>query len=316
MRKNYLFPLAMLCCFTASAQQEQMYTQFSFNKIAYNPGYTGSFSSPTLTAVYRQQWIGLDGAPNAQVLTYNQALWNDRVGLGGGISRQQIGINTSLTIDFSYAYRVKTNRGHVCVGLQPSVRNLRQNWADPRIKPLQQNDNSIPTEVKSKFLTNLSAGIYYAAYHNKWYAGIGVHRLIRNNIDLSEYGILAREVQHFNAMGGITYRPNKDLEVTPQALFRYAVGAPIDAELNVSVLLRKKFYGGIAYRVGGDKKQLGESVDVMLGLQATDNLFFCFSYDIGISKLRHYNSGSMEATIRWWFVPPADNIEVEPDRPF
>jgi type IX secretion system PorP/SprF family membrane protein len=317
MKKQLL--LVVNLCFAASAiaQQEQMFTQFALNKLVYNPGYAGSFVSPTLTAVYRQQWMGLDGAPNAQVLSYNQPLLDGRVGLGGSIQRQSIGISTSLTVELAYAYRIKMQRGTLCVGLQASMRNLRQNWDDDRLYALDQFDDAIPLESKSKFLPNLGAGIYYAAYKDKWFAGISIPRLLANSIDFAEYGTgLSREVQHINAMGGMTFDVNKELKITPQALFRYALGAPFDAELNVSALLRKKFYGGLTYRVGGDEKHLGESIDAMLGMQVTDNLFFSLSYDIGITRLRKYNNGSLEATARWWFNPPADVENVEPDRPF
>ena len=317
MKKSYLLSLAVLLSITAEAQQEQMFTQFMFNKLPYNPAYAGSFSSPTLTAVYRQQWIGLEGAPNAQAASYNQSAINNRVGIGGTIMRQQIGISTNLTVDIAYAYRVKMRRGTFSVGLQASMRNIRQNWADSRIVVIDQNDQGIPLESKSKFLPNFGAGVYYVAYNDKWYAGLAIPRLVGNNIDFSEYGaVFSKEVQHVNAMGGFTFHPNDELTVTPQALFRYAVGAPFDAEANVSVMLKKKFHGGLTYRVGGDKKGLGESVDVLLGIQATDNLFFCLSYDIGLTRLRKFNNGSVEAIVRWWFTPPDNVTDFEPSKPF
>lgn len=317
MKKSYLIPLALLLSLTASGQQEQMYTQFMFNKLAYNPGSAGSFASPTLYAIYRQQWAGLEGAPNTQVLSYSQPLLNNRVGLGGTIMRQQIGISTNLTFNIAYAYRVQMRRGTFSVGLQASLRNFRQNWSDSRIIAIDQNDLAIPTEPQSKFLPNFGAGVYYTAYHDKWFAGLALPRLVQNSIDFSEYGTeFSREVQHINAMGGMTFEPNKDLKLTPQVLFRYAIGAPFDAEANISCLLRKKFFGGLTYRVGGDTKGFGESVDVALGMQMTENLFICLSYDIGLTRLRKFNNGSVEACVRWWFSPPDDVTEIEPSKPF
>lgn len=299
------------------AQQEQMYTQFMFNKLAYNPGYAGSFVSPTLTAIYRNQWMGLDGSPKAMALSYTQPLLNNRVGIGGNIIRQSIGINTHLTVDIAYAYRIQMKRGTLSVGLQASMRNIRQNWADKRIIPIDQNDPGIPTDPKSKFVPNFGAGVYYSAYTDRWYGGIALPRIVRNSIDFSEFGeVLSREVQHINAMGGIKLKATDDLAVTPQVLVRYAIGAPLDAELNVSALLRNRFYGGLTYRAGGDIHFAGESLDAALGFQAIDKLFFCFSYDIGLTRLRKYNNGSIEATVRWWFNPPDDVVAVKPARPF
>lgn len=317
MKNLYLSIVFLALAFGATAQQEQMYTQFMFNKLAYNPAYAGSFVSPTLTAIYRNQWMGLDGAPKALALSYTQPLLNNRVGIGGNIARQSIGINTNLTIDIAYAYRIQLKRGTLAVGLQASMRNIRQNWGDSRIVAIDQNDPGIPTDPKSKFVPNFGTGVYYNAYTERWYAGIALPRIVSNSIDFSEFGdVLSREVQHINAMGGIKLDATDELEVTPQVLLRYAIGAPFDAELNVSALLRKKFYGGLTYRVGGDTNFAGESIDAALGFQAIDKLFFCFSYDIGLTRLRRHNNGSIEATIRWWFSPPDDVVPVKPARPF
>ncbi|MBL7829210.1 MAG: type IX secretion system membrane protein PorP/SprF [Saprospiraceae bacterium] len=316
MQKLYF---ALVICFYGiplTGQQEQMYTQFMFNKLVYNPAYAGSFESPTLTAVFRKQWMGVEGAPDAQVLSYNQPALGGRVGLGGSIVRQSIGIGTSLTFEFAYSYRIKFKRGVFSAGLLPSVRNIRQNWADDRIYAIDNFDQAIPIDPKNKVVANVGAGVYYYAYNDKWYAGLSVPRLVPNNIDFADIGDFSREVQHVNAMGGYTFKPNDELEITPQALFRYAIGAPFDVETNVSLLLKKKYYGGLTYRVGGDTKGLGESVDILLGLQATENLFFCFSYDIGITKLRKVSNGTFELMARWWFAPPDNVTEYDGSRPF
>jgi type IX secretion system PorP/SprF family membrane protein len=317
MKNLYLLIPLLALPLCVAAQQEQMYTQFMFNKQAYNPGYAGSFVSPTLTAIYRNQWMGLDGAPKAMSISYTQPLLNNRVGIGGNIARQSIGINTNLTIDLAYAYRIQLKRGMLAVGLQASMRNIRQNWADSRIFVIDQSDPGIPTVPKSKFVPNFGAGLYYSAYTERWYAGVSLPRIVSNSIDFSEFGdILSREVQHINAMGGIKLKAAKDLEITPQVLLRFAFGAPFDAELNISALFQRKFYGGLTYRVGGDTNFAGESLDAALGFQATDKLFFCLSYDIGLTMLRKFNNGSIEATVRWWFNPPDDVVAVKPARPF
>jgi type IX secretion system PorP/SprF family membrane protein len=191
MKKLYLSISLLALALCAAAQQEQMYTQFMFNKLAYNPGYAGNFVSPTLTAIYRNQWLGLEGAPKAMSLSYTQPLLNNRVGIGGNITRQSIGINTNLTIDIAYAYRIQLKRGTVAIGLQTSMRNIRQNWKDSRIIAISQNDPGIPTVPKSKFVPNFGAGVYYNAYTERWYAGIALPRIVGNSIDFSEFGAVS-----------------------------------------------------------------------------------------------------------------------------
>lgn len=296
----------------ALAQQELQYTQFMFNKMGYNPGYAGSFESPTIVAVYRQQWLGFDGAPNTQAISYNQPLLNNRVGVGANLVRASLGITRTMTIDIAYCYKTPLRRGYLGIGLQASLRHLYQDWTDPRLHTSRPDDPSVPLEPKSKLVPNFGVGLFYTGPN--WYAGLAAPRFVSNNIDFAENGgVLSREVQHFNGMVGITFHPTEDLDLTPQVLVKYVFHAPVDADVNLSLMVKHKFYGGLTYRTGGETSGAGESIDVLLGMQATENLFFCLSYDIGLTQLRKYNNGSIEATLRWYFNPPEGEEIVNPN---
>jgi len=313
----HIFFLLLLGASTLQAQQEPMYTQFMFGKMLYNPGYAGSFESPTLLAVYRNQWIGLEGAPKTMALSYNQPLLNNRVGLGGNIVRNSIGINRTLTIDIAYAYRITMRRGYLGIGLQASMRHMYQDWTDSRLITTQPIgiDGAVPGDVKTKLVPNFGFGIFYNG--PKWFAGIAAPRLVSNNIDFAEQGgVLSREVQHLNAMAGVSFDLGEDMELTPQILLKYVIGTPFDADVNVMASYKRKVYLGATYRTGGDSGGAGESIDALFGVQATKNLFFCLSYDIGLTKLRNYNDGSIEASARWWFTPPEGEEVINPNRPW
>jgi Type IX secretion system membrane protein PorP/SprF len=92
--------------------------------------------------------------------------------------------------------------------------------------------------------------------------------------------------------------------------------APLDLDINCNMLLRNKYLGGLTYRIGGDVGGLGESIDLILGLQATENLFVALSYDIGLTRLSNYSKGSIELTGRWWFNPPAPETTNSNPIPF
>ena len=317
LKYRYTLLLLLLGSFALQAQQEQQYTQFMFNKLSFNPGYAGSFESPTLTAIYRNQWLGLEGSPSTQLINYSQPLLNNRLGLGLGLVRNTVGISSSLTFEGSYSYRIDMGRGILAIGLQGSARNLRQDWTDSRLRGSQPilTDNAIPLEPKSKIIANFGFGVFYTG--EKWYAGVAAPRLITNNIDFAEFGsVFSREERHINAMWGMTFDLAEGVELTPQLLFKYVMNAPVDADVNVSIMVKRKFLGGISYRVGGDTSGAGESLDAMFGIQATRNLFMCLSYDIGLSSLRKYHNGSIEATGRWWFNVPEGTDVVDPLYPW
>ena len=54
------------------AQQDEQFTQFMHHKLGFNPAYAGMQETPTFTALVRQQWAGLEGAPQSQLLTFSQ----------------------------------------------------------------------------------------------------------------------------------------------------------------------------------------------------------------------------------------------------
>lgn len=304
MPKTFTFSFVLIfnvfCC-TLDAQQESTFSQFMYNKLAYNPGYAGSTESPVLNIHDRHQWIGFDGALNAQRIAYSQSAMNRRVGLGGALARMEIGITRTLTFEASYAYRIAFRRGYLGLGLQASIRQFAQDWSDDRLKaPQIGQDPAVPTGNLNKFFPNFGVGIFYSGY--RFYAGLAVPRLFPNNIDFSEDENFSKEVPHFNAMAGIDFRPAEDVKLTPQILMRYVSGAPFDADVNLTAVFKERLYTGLTYRTGGDGP--GESIIPMVGMQATPKLFFQVSYDATLSRIRSQQAGSVEISARWWFAPP------------
>lgn len=313
MKKILILPFILFAALRLSGQQEVMQTQFMNNKLAYNPGYAGSFESPTLMVIDRHQWVGVQGAPNTQAISFSQPLLSNHFGLGLNMVRNSVAINRNLSVELSYAYQLPLPRGYLGIGIQASMRQFRQDWTDERIVTSQPRDidNAIPTGIQGKLVPNFGFGAYYNA--PRWYAGVSVPRLVANNIDLSEKeGILSREVQQINAMTGVRFDVAEGVVLTPQMLFRYVFNAPPDLDVNLTADFQRKFTTGLTYRTGGDTKNLGESIDVMAGVQATSNLFLMLSYDIGMTRLRKFNNGSFEATIRWWFNPPEGDVIIDP----
>ena len=70
---------AFLGCFftvvtSVFGQQDAQYTQYMYNTVSVNPGYAGSRGHLSIAALYRNQWVGLDGAPETQPLNLHTPL--------------------------------------------------------------------------------------------------------------------------------------------------------------------------------------------------------------------------------------------------
>ena len=296
-----IFSFAVLFCM---AQQEQQYTQFMYNKLHLNPGYAGSHDAACLTGLVRSQWIGLNGAPNTQLISFNTPLMNKRVGVGLTLVRHTIGITSEITAEGSYAYRIRLARGELGIGVQASIRNFAQDFGSSElITPIgtPSQDGSIPVGNQSKFVPNFGAGLYYQT--NKFYFGVSVPRFLSNNIDFSNDDIaVSKEDLHLNAMVGYDVYLKKDIKLKPQLFVKYAKNSPLDADLNLSLIYKERYSLGLTYRLGGSSVEgFGESLDLLLAAQITDNLLFGLGYDLTLSEIKSYNDGSIEGLLRYCF---------------
>lgn len=308
--------LMISATFLAQAQQDQQFTQFMYNKLYYNPAYAGSNNAACGTILHRSQWTGFEGAPNAQLISYNMPLMNGRVGAGGNIFRQSIGIEQRISLDAAYAYRLPLAKGNLALGLQGSIRHRGINFSDSRLvgtTPLSQ-DAAIDVGYQAKFLANVGAGAYYNS--EKFYVGISVPRIIRNNLSFSEAqnsNIANREVVHSYVMGGFIFALNSNIKIQPQTLIKIAPNAPVDGEANLNVIYQDKYTAGISYRAGGSTKVgIGESIDLLIAIQASEKIMLGFSYDYSLSELRNFNSGSFELGMRYCFKKSEGEQFVNP----
>ena len=320
MMKNIISTILLAVCFlpfVSEAQQQPHNTQFMYYKLGYNPAFAGSQDAPCVSCIIREQWLGLEGAPSTQALTFNMPLMNQRVGIGANVMRHTIGITTMYDVDAAYAYRVRLGQGMLGIGVQGSIRSLTNNFNETVAIQSKTGDTTIPGNNENKFSFNFGAGLYYNS--NRFYIGASAPRLLENSIDFnSNDNVISREVQHIYLMTGYTIEASEDLKIRPQALFKYAENAPVDADINVNFLIQDKFLAGLTYRRGGNKidERIGESLDLLFGAQLTESLMFGFSYDFTLSDIRDYSSGSIEASLHYCFGGMSPNSNFDNPRFF
>ena len=69
MKNLVILLLTILFSAQVSGQQDPQYTQYMYNMNIINPAYTGSTEGLAVGALYRSQWVGLDGGP--ETFTFN-----------------------------------------------------------------------------------------------------------------------------------------------------------------------------------------------------------------------------------------------------
>lgn len=285
----------------AFGQQEDQFTQFMHYKLGYNPAYAGSTGGTRFTAMARQQWIGLDGAPTSQLVTFNMAaLESKKLGIGGSIIRNSIGVTDRYTLEGDYVYRFPLGNGYLGFGVSASVRMIRVKYYQLRASQPKDTDSAIPEGYQSRYVPNFGAGLFYNT--EKFYFGFSAPRLLENSIDMADDGgVLAKEISHFYGMTGFVIPIKGDeIKMQPHLLLKYVKGAPFDADFNLSFTFMNKFTAGGSYRIGGDKSNpIGESISALVSAQVSKNILFGLSYDYTLSSLKDYNSGTVEGFVHY-----------------
>ncbi len=285
------------------AQQEAHYTQFMYNKLLLNPAYAGAREVPSFTAIHRSQWVGFDGAPTSQLLSFSSKFFNDKVGFGATVSHVKLGFQQDFFGQVAYSYDLIARDGiSLRAGLQGSLRKFGINFGDPNDLVLASPiDETLTNGDYNKLVGNFGAGVY-GSYKDYFYAGFSVPSLIGNELN-SKNGTAAPELlahtrKHFYGMLGASLPIADDVRIVPQVLIKYVKNAPFDADLNGTLEYARKFGVGLSYRLGGDSNGLGESVDLLVFGRIRNQFTIGASYDFTLSQIKDYSVGSFEVMLQ------------------
>ena len=298
--------IMMIMSGSISAQQQSLHTMFMYNKLLVNPAYAGYHEHPCATAHVREQWIGFDGAPKTQSLSFHGPLSSQRIGIGFNIQRRSIGVSSSTTIDGIYDYRFPVGTGVLSLGVQASARFLEVDYTDPNVRTVQDInlDPGVESISDNKFIANVGAGVYY--YTPKFYVGLSAPRLMNSDIDFELNNLFtAREQAHYYLMTGVALSLDHRMSFVPQVLVRYVEGAPVDVDLNLGIRWWEDYSAGVTFRKGGVDDRLLESIDLMASAKVLRGLRIGAAYDITLSELRQYSNGSLEVMLMYCFGEPA-----------
>ncbi len=281
-------------------QQQHHYTQFMYNKLPFNPAYAGARKVPSVTAVYRNQWMGFEGAPQSVMASLSTPFITPRVGMGIVLSHVSLGINRDILGSLSYSYDlIDADEISLRAGISGSIRSLTLDFSKARPDEPLSVDQSLNVAAENHLLLNVGAGLYFT-YNNQFYAGFAVPRIYANtlgrNENLPQGFETAREFQHFFGMAGAVIPLSDDLNLMPALFAKYVQNAPFDLDVNINLEINEKFVAGLSYRMGGDGA--GESIDLILYWQAHQQFGIGVAYDFSLSSIRDYTAGSIELLLQ------------------
>lgn len=285
------------------AQQDKMFSQYMFNMMALNPAYAGSRDVLSMSALYRNQWTGVPGAPQTATFTMDMPLNQERVGIGLQLYGDRYGVMEEAGAFASYAFRIKMGqRSTLALGLQGGASSYRASLTEVRTNPDGTFDPAFSQNI-SKVLPNFGTGIYLS--NDRSYLSLSVPRLIKNK--LSEYNsgdLRSVQARHAYLAAGFVVGLGPAVKMKPSMLVKYAEGAPLGFDGNINFWFADRIAIGASVRRNQFSTWTEFSTDALVGLlevQLTDQFRFGFAYDHTMNGLRTAAPSSHEIMLRYEF---------------
>jgi len=279
--KIFFVLILIILHFGVFAQHNSSYSQYMFNGLLLNPAYAGSNEALNLTALYRKQWLGINGSPTTMNFTAHMPLKNEKVSLGIILVGEKLGVSEHNKLNFVYAYRFKLLKGQFSLGLQAGFDAHRANWE--QVRTTQLRDPSFAVNIEKRILPQAGFGIYY--YNKSLFVGLSIPSIIANNFNLYKTTL-------FNL--GCIMNLFENFNIKPALLIKYILNSPTDANLSTTFYWKDIFGLGLGCSVN-------RTAQAYMDLKVNNQFRFGYAYDYPFNNLQNYNSGSHEIMLRYLF---------------
>lgn len=282
-----LMAVLLLNSYQAAAQQESQYTQYMYDMMSINPAYAGSRGSLNIMGLYRNQWVGLDGAPETANFGMHSPIGIRGIGAGLNFTYDQIGPSKESEISGAISYTLQLNqRVNLAFGVQGGLSILD---VDPNRLTIY-NPNDYDLQLRHHTAPMFGTGIY--VYTDNWYIGLSTPNLLKTEYYDDVQVSTASSRAHYYLTAGYVFTLSDNLKLKPATMVKMTRGAPVSVDLSLNALFYDRFTLGAAYRWDA-------AASALAGFQVTRNIMIGYAYDFNTTDLGHYNSGSHEVFLRF-----------------
>jgi len=305
----------------AYAQQDPQYTQFMHVKQAYNAAQAGTGGAVCFNGMFRQQWVNFPGAPRTGLFTFDMPIAAIHGGVGLFFANDKLGNDNTTMVRAAYSYHIYglggNGTGKLGLGLDAGIlqKTIAGNW----IPPQTLNDPAIPNNTSvtqgatgiptgAPALKKLSPDFGFSLYYtipNKVYVGLSATHLAAQDLKGAKgagtpttngYDLAFNIARHYYIIGGYTFSfDNGTHKVTPNIKIKSDGSATI-MDINATYMYNNMVWAGLTYRTQ-------DAISPMIGYLAPFGLKVGYSYDLTLSKIKGYSSGTHEIMIGYCMKP-------------
>ena len=314
MRKLFLIIICVLCGFTAVAQYDAQFSNYWATTGFFNPANAGRSGNLEGMSLYRQQWLGIKGAPGTVLILADMPMnfLGRTHGVGAVIYSEKIGLFNHSIISAQYAYKKEIGNGTFSAGIQAGY--ITESFKGSRIDPKVINDDyheetdpGIPTSDVTGAGVDAAFGLMF--YKPKWYVGLSITHLLGAELELGESYIMEIPRTYYLTGGYNIQLRNPLLELRPSFLVKTTemgssvpgdsiIGDAMKAmmtmtqvDLSLRMIYNKTYWGGLGWRKG-------DAATLMFGGKFS-MVEAGYAYDFPISTMLKGSTGSHEIFLKF-----------------
>ncbi|GAB3200944.1 type IX secretion system membrane protein PorP/SprF [Pontibacter aydingkolensis] len=289
-----------------------------------NPALAGSENYGEIKSGYRNQWAGIEGAPESYYLTAHLPLgkknlsttatsipgrgrFGNRALLSNSAKKETVqakphhgaGI-TAITdkagalkrtdFGFTYAYHLPLNKElRMSAGVSGGISVYRVNEGGLRLT--DPNDPTFIGGNYNRIKPNITAGVQL--YSRRFFVGTSSTQILQDELTTrfseEESNDASTRVHHY-LMGGYKVKLAPRFSVLPSVLLKYASPSPTSIDANLKLLYNEKVWVGGSYRQNNAYVILG-------GLNVNNLLQVGYAYDVATSGIGRMGGGAHEVVL-------------------
>ena len=300
MKKLISLSVLILLPMMLMGQLTPVTNHYVLNPLRINPSYAGSRGGLSVAAFYRQQWVGLNGAPRTMSLELDAPVLSDKLGLGLFVVNDKIGVTKQTEVMTSYAFRISVGSGTLALGLGAGLVATNTAWSELIV--LDPGDDYFLIDSKVFVVPDFSFGTYYSG--KNYFLSFSIPRLLGYSFDFdkNKYSLKV-EPGNYNYVvnTGYMFPLGAKARMMPSALVSYSPGDRLLYDGSLHFILYDRVWFGATYRSTG-------SVTALAQFAINNQLKMAYSYDFDFGKLGTYNNGSHEVMLRYEFRYKVDVI--------
>ena len=282
--------IALLSVSVLQAQQFPVRATAMMNPFQDHPAAAGVLGCMDLHMGYRNQWSGIDGAPETAFANLHgqmEGQGNDFHGFGVRVESDEAGAWGYNAVNFAYAYNLRLSNGaRLAAGLSAGFFQHRLDMSLLDMPELQVANDPAIFGNQQFIVPMIDAGLWY--YDRDMYAGLTIQNVTQASMEkISQFGKLRR---HLVVTGGSEVELDGRWMFLPSAQARLGSGVPPSAEI-LGLFKYDDVVGvGLGYRSQS-------ALIVAAQAKILDYLSIGYAYELNVSPLSGAGPNSHEIVI-------------------